>query len=137
MTNATGTPQTVATGPHTVAFMDFGTNSIRLLVVRIDPNQSFTILHKLKETVRLGEGEFSRNRLQPQAIARAIVHRPSILVADEPTGNLDAAYAADLGELFRSFNQVGVTVVIATHDEAFAARLKPRLIALRDGRLAA
>jgi exopolyphosphatase/guanosine-5'-triphosphate,3'-diphosphate pyrophosphatase len=58
--------------PHTVAFMDFGTNSIRLLVVRIDPNQSFTILHKLKETVRLGEGEFERNRLQPQAIERAI-----------------------------------------------------------------
>jgi len=58
--------------PHTVAFMDFGTNSIRLLVVRIDPNQSVTILHKLKETVRLGEGEFARNRLQPQAIERAL-----------------------------------------------------------------
>ncbi len=74
---------------------------------------------------------------QRLAIARAIVHRPAILVADEPTGNLDAALAAELGELFRSFNQVGVTVVIATHDEAFAARLKPRLIALREGRLAA
>ena len=73
---------------------------------------------------------------QRLAIARAIVHRPAILVADEPTGNLDAAYAAELGELFRSFNQVGVTVVIATHDEAFAARLKPRLVALREGRLA-
>jgi cell division transport system ATP-binding protein len=73
---------------------------------------------------------------QRLAIARAIVHRPAILVADEPTGNLDAAYAAGLGELFRSFNQVGVTVVIATHDEAFAARLKPRLVALREGRLA-
>lgn len=73
---------------------------------------------------------------QRLAIARAIVHRPAILVADEPTGNLDAAYAAGLGELFRSFNQVGVTVVIATHDEAFAARLKPRLVALKEGRLA-
>ncbi len=74
---------------------------------------------------------------QRLAIARAIVHRPAILVADEPTGNLDTAYAAELGELFRSFNQVGVTVVIATHDETFAARLKPRLVALREGRLAA
>jgi cell division transport system ATP-binding protein len=74
---------------------------------------------------------------QRLAIARAIVHRPAILVADEPTGNLDAAYAAELGELFRSFNQVGVTVVIATHDEALAARLKPRLVALKEGRLAA
>jgi cell division transport system ATP-binding protein len=73
---------------------------------------------------------------QRLAIARAIVHRPSILVADEPTGNLDAAYAAELGELFRSFHQVGVTVVIATHDEAFAARLKPRLVSLNGGRLA-
>ena len=74
---------------------------------------------------------------QRLAIARAIVHRPAILMADEPTGNLDAAYAAELGELFRSFNQVGVTVVIATHDVSFAARLKPRIVVLRDGRLAA
>jgi len=74
---------------------------------------------------------------QRLAIARAIVHRPAILMADEPTGNLDAAYAAELGELFRSFNQVGVTVVIATHDVSFAARLKPRVVVLKDGRLAA
>ena len=74
---------------------------------------------------------------QRLAIARAIVHRPAILIADEPTGNLDAAYAAELGKLFRSFNQVGVTVIIATHDEAFAARLKPRIVALKEGKLAA
>jgi len=74
---------------------------------------------------------------QRLAIARAIVHRPAILMADEPTGNLDAAYAEELGKLFRSFNQVGVTVVIATHDASFAARLKPRLVVLKDGRLAA
>ena len=63
---------------------------------------------------------------QRLAIARAIVHRPAILLADEPTGNLDAAYASDLGELFKSFNQVGVTVVIATHDQPFAAAPQPR-----------
>jgi cell division transport system ATP-binding protein len=73
---------------------------------------------------------------QRLAIARAVVHRPAILIADEPTGNLDAAHSVEIGELFRSFNQVGVTVVIATHDEAFAARLKPRLIALSGGRIA-
>jgi cell division transport system ATP-binding protein len=80
--------------------------------------------------VRLSGGEQQR-----LAIARAIVHRPAILLADEPTGNLDTAYAAGIGELFRSFNQVGVTVVIATHDEAFAARLKPRLVVLKDGKV--
>ena len=72
---------------------------------------------------------------QRLAIARAIVHRPAFLLADEPTGNLDSAYAADLGELLRSFNQVGVTVVIATHDEQLAARLNPRLIVLDHGKL--
>jgi cell division transport system ATP-binding protein len=74
---------------------------------------------------------------QRLCIARAIVHRPAILLADEPTGNLDAAYANELGELFKSFNQVGVTVVIATHDENLAARLEPRTITLTQGTLAA
>jgi exopolyphosphatase/guanosine-5'-triphosphate,3'-diphosphate pyrophosphatase len=57
--------------PHTVAFMDFGTNSVRLLVVRVESNQSLTILQKLKETVRLGEGEFGDGRLRAKAIKRA------------------------------------------------------------------
>ena len=74
---------------------------------------------------------------QRLAIARAIVHRPSILLADEPTANLDAAYAVELGELLRSFNQVGVTVVIATHDEQLATRLQPRHITLSQGRISA
>jgi len=72
---------------------------------------------------------------QRLAIARAIVHRPAILLADEPTGNLDPDYGAQIGELFRSFNQVGVTVVIATHDAPLAERLKPRLVTLRNGAL--
>lgn len=74
---------------------------------------------------------------QRLAIARAIVHRPSILLADEPTANLDAAYAAELGNLLQSFHQVGTTVIIATHDEQLAARLQPRRIALSQGRVAA
>ncbi|MBI2295872.1 MAG: cell division ATP-binding protein FtsE [Betaproteobacteria bacterium] len=74
---------------------------------------------------------------QRLAIARAIVHRPAILLADEPTGNLDAGHAAGIGELFRSFNQVGVTVVIATHDEALAERLKPRVLSLKEGAIVA
>ncbi len=73
---------------------------------------------------------------QRLCIARAIVHRPAILLADEPTGNLDADYASEIGELFRSFNQVGVTVIVATHDQTLEARLSPRVIALRGGELA-
>ena len=59
------------------------------------------------------------------------------MLADEPTANLDAAYATELGELLRSFHQVGVTVVIATHDEQLVARLQPRRIVLDQGRVAA
>ncbi|MDB5903204.1 MAG: ftsE [Betaproteobacteria bacterium] len=72
---------------------------------------------------------------QRLCIARAVVHRPAVLLADEPTGNLDAAYAAEIGELFRAFNQVGATVVIATHDVQLAERLAPRLIAIASGRV--
>ena len=70
---------------------------------------------------------------QRLCIARAIVHRPAILLADEPTGNLDAAYAAEIGELFWSFNQVGATIVVATHDTQLAERLRPRLVTLASG----
>lgn len=53
---------------------------------------------------------------QRLAIARAVVSRPAILIADEPTGNLDQSYAADIMQIFNAFQQVGVTVIIATHD---------------------
>jgi cell division transport system ATP-binding protein len=72
---------------------------------------------------------------QRLCIARAIVHRPAVVLADEPTGNLDAEYAGGLADLFLSFNRVGVTMVIATHDQQWAAQLRPRTIALRGGEL--
>lgn len=70
---------------------------------------------------------------QRLCIARAIVNRPSILIADEPTGNLDQEYAAHIIELLKSFNQVGVTVVLSTHDETGLARLNCRRITLEQG----
>ncbi len=70
---------------------------------------------------------------QRLCMARAIVHRPAILLADEPTGNLDADYALEIGELIRSFNQVGVTAIIATHDQSLLAQLSPRVISLKQG----
>jgi cell division transport system ATP-binding protein len=70
---------------------------------------------------------------QRLCIARAIVNRPSILIADEPTGNLDQAYAATIMDLFKSFNQVGVTVLLSTHDESGLARLQCRRVVLDHG----
>ena len=74
---------------------------------------------------------------QRLCIARAIVNRPATLIADEPTGNLDPGYAETIIDLFKSFNQVGVTVLLATHDETGLARLKCRRINLDHGKLAA
>ncbi len=73
---------------------------------------------------------------QRLCIARAIVNRPAILIADEPTGNLDQAYAVTIMDLFKSFNQVGVTVLLSTHDEVGLARLNCRRIHLDQGKLA-
>jgi cell division transport system ATP-binding protein len=73
---------------------------------------------------------------QRLCIARAIVNRPSILIADEPTGNLDAEYARSIVELFGSFHQVGVTVLLSAHDEASLAQLGCRRVALVAGAIA-
>ncbi len=72
---------------------------------------------------------------QRVGIARAVVGRPQILLADEPTGNLDPALSAEIMQLFEAFNQVGVTVLIASHDLALISRLHHRIITLRQGRL--
>ncbi len=72
---------------------------------------------------------------QRVGIARAVVGKPKILLADEPTGNLDPALSAEIMQLFEEFNQVGVTVLIASHDLALISRLRHRLITLREGRL--
>ena len=74
---------------------------------------------------------------QRLAIARAVVNRPTILIADEPTGNLDAESAGEILELFADFNRVGVTVVVATHDQSWIERYHPNVLRLDHGRLAA
>ena len=73
---------------------------------------------------------------QRLAIARAVVNRPSILLADEPTGNLDVESAEAIFEIFASFHQVGVTVLISTHDPNRIERYHPRVLRLDHGRLA-
>lgn len=72
---------------------------------------------------------------QRVGIARAVVNRPPLLLADEPTGNLDPTLSEEVMNLFLQFNQVGVTVLIASHNQELISRLNKREIRLHEGRL--
>lgn len=77
----------------------------------------------------------STGEKQRIGIARAVVHKPALLLADEPTGNLDPLLSLEIMKLFTQFNQVGVSVLIATHDLALIAGMKHRMLMLKGGRL--
>jgi cell division transport system ATP-binding protein len=74
---------------------------------------------------------------QRVGIARAVVARPPLILADEPTGNLDPDLSAEIFALFERFNAVGVTLLIATHDQDLVARMPHRIMRLHHGRLIA
>ena len=78
--------------------------------------------------------EMSGGEQQRLAIARAIVNRPAILIADEPTANLDKESARKIMEVFRDFNRVGVTTLIASHDLALMASYASRTLGINAGR---
>jgi putative ABC transport system ATP-binding protein len=80
--------------------------------------------------------QMSGGERQRAAIARAVAGRPAIVLADEPTGNLDSAAGAALLDLFEELNAEGATIIVITHDHAIAARL-PRQITVLDGRIVA
>ena len=81
--------------------------------------------------------ELSSGQQQRVGIASAIVHRPALLVADEPTGNLDPELSARVMRMFTQFQQLGVTVLVATHEQAVVESLPFRRIVIERGRLRA
>lgn len=72
---------------------------------------------------------------QRVGIARAVVNKPSVLLADEPTGNLDPELSAEIMNLFRQFNEVGVTIMIASHDLELLKRMNKRVLGLSQGQV--
>jgi cell division transport system ATP-binding protein len=86
---------------------------------------------------RVAPQELSVGEQQRVGIARAIISKPPLLVADEPTGNLDAVLAAEVMGLFKRFSDVGVTVIVATHDLHLVQESGKREIVLDDGRMLA
>jgi cell division transport system ATP-binding protein len=89
------------------------------------------LLHKERALpVTLSTGEQQR-----VGIARAVISRPPILIADEPTGNLDPDLSFEIMQLFRRLNQVGITVLVASHDHNLIRRLGQRYLSLRAGRM--
>ncbi|MFM1897627.1 MAG: hypothetical protein RLZZ385_2701 [Pseudomonadota bacterium] len=89
------------------------------------------LLHKEK----VNPGALSGGEQQRVGIARAVVNRPSILLADEPTGNLDPLLSAEILRLFEEFNSVGVSVLVASHDLSLISRLRRRILTLDGGLL--
>ena len=81
--------------------------------------------------------DLSTGQQQRVGIARAIVHQPALLLADEPTGNLDPKLAAEIMAVFEEINRLGTTVIIASHDLALIARMRHRMLTLQRGRLIA
>jgi ABC-type lipoprotein export system ATPase subunit len=80
--------------------------------------------------------ELSGGEQQRAALARALINRPQLLLADEPTGNLDSRTGTEIMNLVREFNQqLGMTVVMVTHERALAERYAQRMISLADGKL--
>ena len=79
--------------------------------------------------------ELSGGEQQRVAIARATVNSPLLLMADEPTGNLDPKLSLEIMHLFESFNFRGATVLVATHDLALVQQLGKRVIRIEDGRV--
>lgn len=89
----------------------------------------------LREKYKNFPNELSGGEQQRVAIARAIVNDPAIVIADEPTGNLDPDTSWDIMDIFQRINALGTTIVMATHDKAIVDAMKRRVIAIENGKI--
>ncbi len=89
----------------------------------------------LREKFRCFPSQLSGGEQQRVAIARAIVNNPSIVIADEPTGNLDPETSWDIMDIFQRINQSGTTIVMATHDKNIVDTMQRRVIAIENGHI--
>ena len=111
-----------------------------LIYARISARERHRRAREALEKVGLGDrakhqpNELSGGQRQRVALARALVNEPSILLADEPTGNLDSRTSAEMMELFNELNAAGNTMVVVTHEEDIAARAR-RVVRLLDGKI--
>ena len=113
---------------------------IPLLMQGMSPDQARTIAMEAMESVGLGDrgshrpAELSGGQQQRVSIARAFVHQPSVILCDEPTGNLDSATSLQIMDLLCQLNDDGATIIVVTHDEIIAKRCS-RIIQMGDGRI--
>jgi putative ABC transport system ATP-binding protein len=111
-----------------------------LIYAGIDPEERLERSRLALEQVGLADRithkptELSGGQIQRVAIARALVNRPSIILADEPTGNLDTLTSHDIMDMFGKLSEAGNTIILITHEEDIA-RFTRRIIRLRDGRI--
>lgn len=117
----------------------FDNVALPLVVQGLSPQKISKRVHAALDMVGLLKKEkmlpvnLSGGEQQRVGIARAVVHKPTILLADEPTGNLDPALSTEVMKLFEQFNQVGVAVLVATHDLALIAGMRHRIVMLKEG----
>lgn len=90
----------------------------------------------LREKANNFPSELSGGERQRVAIARAVVRQPKILIADEPTGNLDPKHAWDVIKVLQKINRYGTTVLLTTHNKEIVEKLKRRVVTIRDGQIA-